>query len=66
MKLGRSATSGGLPLRREAVAQLFGLLPALWVRWPGFGGVTAAGPVLGPDGRELVAVEFGEVVGCHQ
>lgn len=32
----------------------------------GFWGVTAAGPVLGPDGRELVAVEFGEVVGCHQ
>ena len=31
-----------------------------------FGGVTAVGPVLGPGGGELVAVELGEVVGCHQ
>jgi hypothetical protein len=30
------------------------------------GGVSARGPLLGPDGGEAVAVELGEVVGRHQ
>jgi hypothetical protein len=51
---------------REAVAQLFRLRSAFLGPAAGFGGVTAAGPVLGPDGRELVAMELGQVVGRHQ
>jgi hypothetical protein len=30
------------------------------------GGVTMGGPVSGPVGGDLVMVELGEVVGCHQ
>jgi cytochrome c biogenesis protein CcdA len=51
-----------LSLRREAVAQLFRLRSAVLGVVAAFGGVPALGPVLGPDGREAVSVEFGEVV----
>ena len=61
----RTAVSSRLPHWREDVAQPFALGMALWTGWPGFGGVSASGPVLGPCGGELVAVELGEVVGCH-
>jgi hypothetical protein len=66
----RSITLGcrwsGVLLCREAVAQFFGSVWLFGMRPGVFGGVTVRGPVLGPGGGELVAVEFGEVVGCHQ
>ena len=56
----RLSLKGGLDRGHRGV-----LVAALVTDGPVSGGVATAGAVSGPCGGDLVAVELGQVVGCH-
>jgi hypothetical protein len=59
-------STGGQALRREAVAQPFGLGPVAVTGVMALTVSTVVRACSGPGGGEVVAVQLGEVVGCHQ